>query len=167
MSMEAVRAYLDHDSVLTTAVYAQLLGGTLRKEWKDAQAAIRVNINGEVIPSPEDAQAETARWLRDEIVTTRTSQAVAHGWCGLPVQQQCPHANACFTCEKFETGPVFLADIKTLFKRTQKTAEQAEEEGRERMAEMNRRAAAGMENVVKGIEAAVAATQSQEETEDA
>lgn len=158
MSMEAVRAYLDHDSVATTVIYAQMQGSTLRREWTAAQEAIRVNVKGEIIPVPQGAQHETARWLRDELVTNRTSQAVAHGWCGLPVQQECPHANACFTCEKFESGPVFLGDIKSLFKRTKDVVRKAEENGQTRMAEMNERAAAGMENVISSIESALHST---------
>jgi hypothetical protein len=33
-----------------------------------------------------------------------------NGYCGLPVQQNCPHANACLTCRIFLTTLVFLPE---------------------------------------------------------
>ena len=35
----------------------------------------------------------------------RATQALPNGYCGLPVQKSCPHANACLTCPVFLTGP--------------------------------------------------------------
>ena len=38
----------------------------------------------------------------------RATMALPNGYCGLPLQQTCPHANACLTCPMFLTTPDFL-----------------------------------------------------------
>lgn len=35
-------------------------------------------------------------------------QTLPNGYCGLPLQQRCPHPNACLTCDNFLTTSEFL-----------------------------------------------------------
>lgn len=160
MSLTAVQTYLDHDRLETTMIYAKVIDTTLRKEWQDAQDAIRVNINGEILPPMTDGIESNSRWLKDEMA--RANQAVAHGWCGRAPQSPCPHANACFDCDDFSSGPVFLGGIKSVRDRAIQTAEQAEQDGRVRVAEMNRKVAGNMTNVITAIERAVEETRAHE-----
>lgn len=153
MPIAVVQAYLDHDSITSTMVYAKVVNATLRREWEKAQAEIRVNIEGDVIPDELGAMESTSRWLKDEFA--RASQTVAHGWCGLPIQQKCPHANACWSCDHFSTGPLFLGGIKTERVRTLRAASEAQKSGRVRAEEMNNQVAENMTKVIAAIENAM------------
>ena len=96
---EVVRVLLDHSSTQMTAHYAKITDQTVRRRWEQAT---RVNINGEPVvidPAGPLAQAQWAK-TRYGIAT----QTLPNGYCGLPVQRQCPHANACLTCPVFITG---------------------------------------------------------------
>ena len=46
------------------------------------------------------------------------TQALPNGYCGLPIQKSCPHANACLTCPVFITGPEFLPELREQRHRT-------------------------------------------------
>lgn len=46
------------------------------------------------------------------------TQTLPNGYCGLPVQKSCPHANACLTCPVFLTGPEFLPELHDQRRRT-------------------------------------------------
>ena len=59
------------------------------------------------------AQAQWAK-TRYGIAT----QTLPNGYCGLPLQRTCPHANACLTCPVFLTGPEFLPELREQRRRT-------------------------------------------------
>ena len=89
---EVVRRILDHDSPQMTAHYARLHDTTVRRHW---EAARKIDINGHAaIVDPEGPLAEAA-WAKQRL--GRATQALPNGFCGLPVQQTCPHANASLT----------------------------------------------------------------------
>jgi hypothetical protein len=95
---EVVRRILDHDSHAMTAHYARLHDTTIRRHW---EAARKVNAHGETVTlDPAGALAEAA-WAKQRI--GRATQALPNGYCGLPVVQSCPHANAPLT----ELTPAF------------------------------------------------------------
>ena len=48
----------------------------------------------------------------------RAKMALPNGYCGLPLQKSCPHANACLTCDKFATDATFLPELQTQLART-------------------------------------------------
>jgi integrase len=90
-----VQRLYGHDSAEMTAVYARLTDQTLRSEF-DRWSASRVNVHGEVVlHDPGDEAA----WVKQRL--TRAKQTLPNGYCGRPLQQSCPHPNACLTCPDF------------------------------------------------------------------
>ena len=55
------------------------------------------------------------------------TQTLPHGYCGLPVQKSCPHANACLTCPVFLTGQEFLPELREHRGRTLTLIEKAKQ----------------------------------------
>ena len=96
----SVQTLLDHDSPEMTWRYARLSKETLRRKWEQGQQ--RINIRGEIVPLDIDGELSDAAWAKEQIA--RAKQSLPNGWCGLPLQQTCPHPNACLTC------PAFLTD---------------------------------------------------------
>jgi hypothetical protein len=80
------------------------------------------------------AQAQWAK-TRYGIAT----QTLPHGYCGLPVQKNCPHANACLTCPVFITGPEFLPELREQHRHTLTLIKVSTTKGHTRVAEMGYR----------------------------
>jgi DNA-binding PadR family transcriptional regulator len=58
---------------------------------------------GERVSIDTDGPPGQAQWAKTRYGIT--TQTLPNGYCGLPVQKTCPHANACPTCPVFLTGP--------------------------------------------------------------
>lgn len=97
---EVVRVLLDHDSHKMTSHYAKITDQTVRRHWEQAT---RVNIKGERVVLDPDGPLGQAQWAKTRYGIA--TQTLPNGYCGLPVQKTCPHANACLTCPVFLTGP--------------------------------------------------------------
>ena len=144
---EVVRVLLDHSSTQMTAHYAKITDQTVRRRWEQAT---RVNINGEPVvidPAGPLAQAQWAK-TRYGIAT----QTLPNGYCGLPVQRQCPHANACLTCPVFITGPEFLPELREQRHRTLTLITTARGNGQSRVTEMNEQVAANLDRMISELE---------------
>ena len=76
---------------------------TVRRHW---EAARKVNANGETVTLDPDGPLADASWAKQRL--SRATQALPNGYCGLPLVQTCPHANACLTCPLFITTSEFL-----------------------------------------------------------
>lgn len=85
---EVVRKILDHDSPEMTAHYARLHDTTVREHWERAH---KVNTKGETVTLDPHGPLAEAAWAKQRL--GRATQALPNGYCGLPVQQSCPHAN--------------------------------------------------------------------------
>jgi hypothetical protein len=81
----------------------------------------------------------------------RVTMALPNGYCGLPLQQACPHANACLTPE-FVTTPDFLSEHLDHLRSTKRLIAQAETAGQTRVVEMNRRVATNLESIIGTIQ---------------
>jgi hypothetical protein len=101
--LSVIQRVLDHDSIEMTAHYAHLDDATVKREI--ARFHERVNIRGERIALPVGGPLEEAAWMKERIA--RAKQALANGYCGLPLVQSCPHPNACLSCENFLTDSSF------------------------------------------------------------
>ena len=110
---EVVRVLLDHQSQGMTAHYARITDQTVRRRW---EAATKVNINGEHVTIDLDGPLAQAEWAKTRYGIA--TQTLPNGYCGLPLQKQCPHANACLTCPVFVTGPGFLPELRAQRRRT-------------------------------------------------
>jgi integrase len=144
---EVVRVLLDHDSHQMTAHYARLHDQTIRQHWERAR---KVNIRGEeVVLDPEGPLAEAA-WAKQRL--GRVTQALPNGFCGLPVQQSCPHANACLTCPMFVTTPAFLPQHRHQRQQLQQLVLGAEARGQLRVVEMNRQVLSNLDRIIAALE---------------
>jgi hypothetical protein len=116
-----------------TLRYARLNMQTLRRKWEAAQQ--RITIRGEIVPLDVDGELSDAAWAKEQIA--RAKQSLPNGWCGLPLQQTCPHPNACLTCPSFLTGPTFLAEHREQLARTEQLIELGRQNGNERLVAIN------------------------------
>ena len=144
---EVVRRILDHDSPQMTAHYARLHDTTVREHWERAR---KVDAHGETVTLGPGGPLADAAWARQRL--GRATQALPNGYCGLPVQRSCPHANACLTCPMFLTTAEFLPRHREHRQQVLRIVSAAEARGQERVAEMNRQVAANLEKIITTLE---------------
>ena len=120
---------------------------TVRRHW---EAARKVDITGEVVALDPAGPLAEAAWAKQRL--GRATQALPNGFCGLPVQKTCPHANACLTCPVFVTTPDFLTEHLDHLRSTKRLIAQAETAGQTRVVEMNRHVAANLESIIGAIQ---------------
>lgn len=145
---EVVRRLLDHDSSEMTARYARLNDQTIRRHWERAR---KINIHGETVALEQGSTLSDAAWMKENL--GRATMALPNGYCGLPLQQSCPHANACLTCPVFITTPDVLAEHLAQLRATNRLIGEAEAKGHERLVEMDQQVASNLENIVTAIKA--------------
>ena len=144
---EVVRRILDHDSPAMTAHYARLHDKTIREHWEKAR---KVNISGQdVVLDPEGPIAE-ASWAKQRL--SRATQALPNGYCGLPVQQSCPHANACLTCPMFLTTAEFLPQHRRQRSEVLQIISAAEARGQQRLVEMNQTVLTNLDTIITSLD---------------
>ncbi len=146
---EVVRVLLDHESTEMTAHYARITDQTVRRRWEQAT---KVNIKGERVTLDPDGPLAQAQWAKTRYGIA--TQTLPHGYCGLPVQKSCPHANACLTCPVFLTGPEFLPELREHRGRTLTLIDHAQAAGHTRVAEMNKQVLTNLDTMISEIETA-------------
>jgi len=144
---EVVRVLLDHESMQMTAHYARITDQTVRRRWEQAT---KVNINGEHVTLDPDGPLGQAQWAKTRYGIA--TQSLPHGYCGLPVQKSCPHANACLTCPVFLTGPEFLPELRAHRDRTLTLIDQAQVTGHSRVAEMNQQVLTNLDRMITEVD---------------
>jgi hypothetical protein len=144
---EVIRVLLDHDSSEMTAHYARITDQTVRRRWEQAT---KVNIKGERISIDPDGPLAQAQWAKTRYGIA--TQTLPHGYCGLPVQKSCPHANACLTCPVFLTGPEFLPELREHRGRTLTLIDNARTSGQTRVAEMNTQVLANLDRMIGEVD---------------
>jgi integrase len=147
--LETVRRLLDHNSPDMTARYATIKDETLRREWERYQQ--RINIRGEVVPLDPDGPLSDAAWAKENLA--RAKQTLPNGYCGLPLQQSCPHPNACLTCDNFLTTEEFLPLHRDQLERTERLLADAEAGGNQRLVEMNTPVKLNLVRIIEGLQA--------------
>jgi integrase len=143
---EVVRRILDHDSSQMTAHYARLHDTTVRRHWEQAR---KVNITGDTVTLDPDGPLAEAAWAKQRL--GRVTQALPNGYCGLPVQKTCPHANACLTCPMFVTTPQFLPQHQGHRQQIVQIITTAEARGQTRLVEMNQQILANLDNIITSL----------------
>jgi len=144
---EVIRVLLDHQSTQMTAHYARITDQTVRRRWEQAT---KVNIKGERIDIDPDGPLAQAQWAKTHY--GMATQTLPHGYCGLPVQKSCPHANACLTCPVFLTGPEFLPELRAHRGRTLTLIEDANANGHTRVAQMNTEVLTNLDRMIGEID---------------
>jgi len=70
----------------------RLADTTIREQWERAQ---KINIRGEPVDTTIDETLADGEWMKQNLA--RVKMALPNGYCGLPLQKSCPHANAGFS----------------------------------------------------------------------
>jgi ferredoxin len=157
VSQEVVRRLLDHTSHTMTARYARLADTTIRTQWERAR---KIDIHGQPVDTSSDGLLGDAEWMNHNLA--RAKMALPNGYCGLPLQKSCPHANACLTCPVFITTPEFLPQHRAQREQTLQLITAAEARGQQRLAEANRTVLTNLDTIITTLE-----TDEQEPAEDA
>jgi len=144
---EVVRRILDHDSPQMTAHYARLHDTTVRRHW---EAARKVDISGEVVAIDPAGPLAEAAWAKHRL--GRATQALPNGFCGLPVQKTCPHANACLTCPMFVTTAEFLPQHRTHRGQVIELITAAQARGQTRLVEMNQQVLRNLDRIIDTLD---------------
>lgn len=144
---EVIRVLLDHESTQMTAHYARITDQTVRRRWEEAT---KINIKGERVGIDPEGPLAQAQWAKTRF--GMATQTLPHGYCGLPVQKSCPHANACLTCPVFLTGPEFLPELREHRGRTLTLIDKSEANGHTRVAEMNKDVLANLDRIIEQID---------------
>ena len=144
---EVIRVLLDHESTQMTAHYAKLTDQTVRRRWEQAT---KVNTKGDRVTIDPDGPLAQAQWAKTRY--GMATQTLPNGWCGLPIQKSCPHANACLTCPVFLTGPEFLPELRDQRRRTLTLIDHAATAGQTRVTEMNKRVLANLDIMITEVE---------------
>lgn len=144
---EVVRKILDHTSTEMTAHYARLHDTTVRDHWERAR---KVDIHGHTVAIADDSPLADAAWTKHHLA--RATMALPNGYCGLPLQQSCPHSNACLTCAVFITTPEFLPQHREQLEMTRGIITRARQHGQLRLIEMNTRTADNLTAIITSLE---------------
>ncbi len=144
---EVVRRILDHESPQMTAHYARLHDTTVRRHWEQAR---KVNINGAEVTLDPAGPLGDAAWAKQRL--GRATQALPNGYCGLPVQKTCPHANACLTCPMFITTAEFLPQHSQQHQQILQIISAAEARGQTRLVQMNKDVANSLHKIITSLE---------------
>ena len=144
---EIVRRILDHDSPQMTSHYARLHDDTVRRHW---EAARKIDITGRTVTYEPDGPLADAAWAKQRLA--RATQALPNGYCGLPLQRSCPHANACLTCPMFLTTSEFLPQHHAQRQQTLELITAAEARGHQRLVEMNRTVLSNLDTIIDTLE---------------
>lgn len=144
---EVVRRILDHDSPQMTAHYARLHDTTVRRHW---EAARKVDITGQTVLVDLDGPLAEAAWAKQRL--GRVTQALPNGFCGLPVQKSCPHANACLTCPMFVTTGEFLPQHRSHRQQVLQIITAAGARGQARLVETNQQVLGSLDRIITALD---------------
>jgi len=146
--LEVIRRMLDHGSLSMTQVYARLSDNKLREHFDNFHE--RINRRGEKLTLQREGVLGEATWTKERLARAR--QALPNGYCGLPLQQQCPHPNACLSCDSFLTDLTFLEQHREHLSRVEQQLDHARGSGWERIAESNESDRVNLINIIEGLE---------------
>jgi len=82
----------------------------------------------------------------------RAKQALPNGYCGLPLQQSCPHPNACLSCESFLTDGSFRAVHQQHHAETSRLLEKAHKNNNVRLIEVLERDEQSLSRILDGLD---------------
>jgi hypothetical protein len=91
------------------------------------------------------------QWIKHRVGLA--TQALPNGYCGLQVQQTCPHANACLTCPVFLTTSEFLDQHRQHREQTRRLLATATANGQLRLAEMNQQVLGNLDRIIAALDA--------------
>ncbi|UTI63909.1 hypothetical protein NBH00_21510 [Paraconexibacter antarcticus] len=101
-------------------------------------------------PGPGGPLSDAA-WAKENLA--RAKQTLPNGYCGLPLQQTCPHPNACLTCDSFLTTTEFLPAHREQLERTDELIASAQASGAQRLVDMNEPVRVNLIRIIEGLDA--------------
>lgn len=143
-----VQQLMDHVSPQMTNHYARLHDKTVRNAWAKAR---KINAQGQEVVLDDDHPLAGAQWTRTGLA--RAKQTLPNGYCGMPIQSDCEHANPCLTCPLFITTPAFLPQHEAQLRTTLTLIDQSEAAGHTRVAEKNRQIAGNLTKIISACNA--------------
>lgn len=144
----AVQEFYGHASPEMTAHYAKIHNQTLRREFDGFLD--RVNRRGERIELLPSGVAADAVLLKESL--SRAKQSLPNGYCGIPVQQTCPHPNACLSCDGFVTDETFRPVLVEQRDRARAMADEAAAQDHQRLVEINLADVAALDAMLAGLD---------------
>ncbi len=148
LSKAGIQRFLSHESGAMTDVYAHMLDQTLKHEWLATKE--RINAAGERVALTTPVIDDDAAWLKHQLA--RAKQTLPDGECGLPIQQSCPHPNACHSCPHFLTDLRYHPVLQQQLERAEQRVADAEQAGHARLAEINRPDVTNLRRIITGLE---------------
>ena len=147
-----VSKWAGHKKFETTQKYVHVKDHTLREETAQIQAAL-LNIRGEPLNPkdlPETLQsnpnAHTLAIPNDHINTP------IYGYCGLSLDQDCPHWKACYTCPSFVARRELLPDYIKVRDLLRDKQARAEEKGETALIDQFKQQADSLDTVIASFE---------------
>ncbi|GEB63265.1 transposase [Sinomonas atrocyanea] len=145
--IEIVQELLGHRNLTSTQIYAHVSNKRLREEWEKAQL---LDVRGESIAISDGPEGD-AEWLLHRIA--RATQALPNGYCGLPIQQSCPHEHACLNdCVHFMTSRDFLPVLIQQRDNHARLISKAEANGHLRIVQINKKPMETLNRIIGKIE---------------
>lgn len=135
-----VQQLLDHSSADMTAHYARLHDKTIRQAWAKAQL---LDAHGNPV---DDHPLVVAAWARQGL--DRAKQTLPNGYCGMPLNSPCEHANPCLTCPMFITNAEFLPQHEAQLRATLDLIEASQQHGHQRIVEKNQEILGNLRRIV-------------------
>lgn len=143
MPHHIVQQLLDHTSAEMTSHYARAHAKTLRRAWSRVR---KINVTGEEVDLPDDHPLSDVSWARAGLDQAR--QTLPNGYCGMPAQSPCEHANPCLTCPLFLTTPEFLPQHQAQHRSTLRLIEVARSGGYQRVVDKNEQVAQNLQQII-------------------
>lgn len=138
-----VQQLMDHTSADMTAHYARLNDKTIRDAWAKAQL---IDAHGMPVELDEDHPLAEAAWARRGL--DRAKQTLPNGYCGMPLNSPCEHANPCLTCPMFITNADFLPQHEVQLKHTLELIDVSREKGHLRVVEKNQEIVDNLQSII-------------------
>lgn len=147
--LPVIQRMLDHASIAMTAHYAHIDDDTVKREITSFHE--RVNIRGERVALPVDGPLGEAAWMKERMA--RAKQALANGYCGLPLVQSCPHPNACLSCDNFLTDSSYRPIHERQLAQTRALRDRAQENENTRLVELLEGDQRSLQRILDGLDA--------------
>ena len=148
-----VGKWLGHKNLKVTQKYVHVSDDTLRRETEKVQKML-TNIRGEAIDLkdlPDTLQEKPSLHVLaipdDDHVNTPI-----YGYCGLPLDQQCPHWKACYTCPSFIAQKELLPSYVSIRNKLQEKNIKAQKRGETIKADLFQQQADSLNTIINSLE---------------
>lgn len=146
VALDVVQKLLGHRNIASTQIYATVTDARLREQWERAQL---VDVVGNAVSVPKGPDGDT-EWLLHRI--GQAMQPLPNGYCTLPIQKKCPHANVCLDgCDNFVTSPDFLPTLLAQRDEHERFISEAESRGHLRIVEINSRPRDNLNRIISTL----------------